>query len=867
MNFNTDSDACTDSDGHTDADTNANALTDIATNTDTDSLDSDCSIEITAFPHDLIYDDAILHGEPLLLSEHSDSNASDSDVAIESEDPPGILSELHDLPDYDSDSNINAEFFATPEVLNNLRDQLLGGYKPPDECPPDIKTGMDIDKLSLDEKRSLQHFVAWKKSNGTVKAFEMHAKLLAISTGATILTLYQARKLAIKLTGFHPTTADICPKSCIAYAGKYEHLDKCPYKPSSGPICNTPRYHVSSNGIKKPIAQVQILPIMDTVRALYANAETSLEMRHRDSHLKQVLHLVATAANNPHAMNSGAMTGSQPASVRQYSDYADGQIHQMQYEHLGLFKDPRDVAFALSTDGAQLTMKKQSNTWLLIFLILNLPAIFRYGEQVAINFATPGPFSPGDIESFLWLTFVEMARASEGLWMYDAVDSSYFLNHAVISMALGDMLGSAKINGMAGHMAIFGDRYSMVQAARSSCVKGSKALYYPSNPPENSTYNPDRPKKYDLHNLPLRTQSQYWKIIQKLEDAQTKKERADIVKATGISRIPLCAASKAFIHPTYFPMDPFHLFYENEALFIWDVWTSHSDKNDPVYFHRAAEFGALIPEAMRTLPPAFCGPVRDPYLKRQSQYKIYEWMALVHWYIIPIGVELGMAPAVLQNFSHFVEIIEFAMTIAKRTDADLFYLQELIIKFLVGFEKLYVGMDPEKINRMRLCIFQLIHLPNHIRWNGSIRLGSQATVERSIGEMGRKIRSKKAPFANLANLIYEKELIKILCLYYPTLDVNSKEKSDLETVLKPIQQHKIYKRINPMTPIIKKELASISVLLKQDIIEENIQYSQWGKLKLLNGHVLSSRSTEAKNKVQQQSFWFEVCLTCIILFK
>jgi hypothetical protein len=41
---------------------------------------------------------------------------------------------------------------------------------------------------------------------------------------------------------------------------------------------------------------------------------------------------------------------------------------------------------------------------------------------------------------------------------------------------------------------------------------------------------------------------------------------------------------------------------------------------------------------------------------------------------------------------------------------------------------------------------------NHIRWNGSIRLGSQATVERSIGEMGRKIRSKKAPFANFVEI-------------------------------------------------------------------------------------------------------------------
>ena len=359
-------------------------------------------------------------------------------------------------------------------------------------------------------------------------------------------------------------------------------------------------------------------------------------------------------------------------------------------------------------------MKKQSNTWLLILIILNLPATFRYGDQVVINCATPGPYSPGDIESFLWITFMEMAKASEGLWMYDAVDSSYFLNHAVISMALGDMLGSAKINGMAGHMAIFGDRFSMVQGARSSCVKGSKALYYPSNPPGNSTYNPDRPSGYNLHKLPLRTQSHYWKIIQKLEDAQTKKDKANIVKATGISRLPLCAASKAFIHPTFFPIDPFHIFYENEVLFIWDLWTTLSDKNDPVHFHRVAEFGALIPGAMKTLPPVFCGPVRDPYLKRQSQYKIYEWMALLHWYIIPIGIETGMHPSVLKNFSQFVEIIEFAMTSTKRTDANLSYLQELIIKFLLGFEELYIRNGPEKINRMRLCIFQLIHVPNHM---------------------------------------------------------------------------------------------------------------------------------------------------------
>jgi hypothetical protein len=66
---------------------------------------------------------------------------------------------------------------------------------------------------------------------------------------------------------------------------------------------------------------------------------------------------------------------------------------------------------------------------------------------------------------------------------------------------------------------------------------------------------------------------------------------------------------------------------------------------------------------MKTLPPAFCGPVRDPFLKRQSQYKVYEWMALLHWYVLPIGMELGFDARVLENFSHFASAIEFSMTV------------------------------------------------------------------------------------------------------------------------------------------------------------------------------------------------------------
>jgi len=72
-------------------------------------------------------------------------------------------------------------------------------------------------------------------------------------------------------------------------------------------------------------------------------------------------------------------------------------------------------------------------------------------------------------------------------------------------------------------------------------------------------------------------------------------------------------------------------------------------------------------------------------------------MALLHWYIIPIGIETGMHPSVLKNFSQFVEIIEFAMTSTKRTDANLSYLQELIIKFLLALRNCTLEMILKKL--------------------------------------------------------------------------------------------------------------------------------------------------------------------------
>ncbi|KAH6906756.1 hypothetical protein BKA70DRAFT_1034916, partial [Coprinopsis sp. MPI-PUGE-AT-0042] len=145
----------------------------------------------------------------------------------------------------------------------------------------------------------------------------------------------------------------------------------------------------------------------------------------------------------------------------------------------------------------------------------------------------------------------------------DALDSAYFLHHAAAVMFNGDMLGSAKVNGLVGHVGWQGDRFSLVPGARNAI--GGKAQYYPLSPPENEIYNDFRPPDFSTaSSIPLRTQAGYWKSLEYLSNPRlTDSERQEYARKTGVSRMPLAVVSPCFIHPAFFPLDPFHLFYEN----------------------------------------------------------------------------------------------------------------------------------------------------------------------------------------------------------------------------------------------------------------------------------------------------------------
>jgi Transposase family tnp2 len=366
------------------------------------------------------------------------------------------------LPERDRDTGVSLdtdrlEAFAAdaadlPDVVKRLRKQLLSSYTQPIYPPID-----DPRECSLTpaEQLSLKHYVGWVDSRGTVKAYAIHAKILQEATGLEILSLYMARKLAIERTGLSSQLVDMCPKSCMAFTGEFKNLRSCNYirDKRKGP-CGELRYDKKDH----PRAQMLYTPIAPVIQSYYKNKKMAEDMRYRHKHLQKALKKLDPNSNSPPA---------------EYSDFSGSISHINHFQDLNLFQDETDTAITISGDGAQLTMKKQSDVWVLVVTILNLPPDMRSrAANIIIPLVIPGPSSPGNVESFIYVLYEELAKLSVGVWTYDALSEQYFLLKVYLCGVLGDMLGSAKLSRMAGHMAVHGCRFSMVEGARPSKDRG-----------------------------------------------------------------------------------------------------------------------------------------------------------------------------------------------------------------------------------------------------------------------------------------------------------------------------------------------------------------------------------------------------------
>jgi hypothetical protein len=261
-----------------------------------------------------------------------------------------LLERDPDSVNLDQSNTVAATATDLPYVVQRLREQLLSGYTAPNNPPFHDLRGR---KLTSDEELSLKHYITWVDSRGTVKAYHLHAQVLQETTGREILSLYMVRKLAIEVTGLSSRLVDMCPRSCMAFTGEYKDLQSCIYIHDRciGP-CGQPCYDKKN----QPRAQMLYTPIAPAIQSFYGNREMADNMRYRHKQLQM-------------AMNNSNPDG----SPTKCSDFADSINHINHFNELHLFQDETDTAITISGDGAQLTMKKQSDVWVLIVTILNLP--------------------------------------------------------------------------------------------------------------------------------------------------------------------------------------------------------------------------------------------------------------------------------------------------------------------------------------------------------------------------------------------------------------------------------------------------------------------------------------------------------------
>lgn len=180
--------------------------------------------------------------------------------------------------------------------------------------------------------------------------------------------------------------------------------------------------------------------------------------------------------------------------------------------------------------------------------------------------------------------------------------------------------------------------------------------------------------------------------------------------------------------------------------------------------------------AAADIPGAFGAPPSNLHTGRNSQYKLFEWAAFLHWFSIPMLVSMGAPQEVTKHWSLLVHAVSLILDRNGISEENLNLVQQMLHTFVVDFEKMYVQGELSLVHRCKLYIFQLLHVTTQIRLNGTFRLGSQFSMERTIGYFKRLIRSSKAPFVDLANCMIKQETLTVLALLYPefTTDVMAK---------------------------------------------------------------------------------------------
>jgi hypothetical protein len=230
----------------------------------------------------------------------------------------------------------------------------------------------------------------------------------------------------------------------------------------------------------------------------------------------------------------------------------------------GCFKKT-DITLQFSIDGAQLCCDQQSEAWVFIWVIHNLPPELRYKKTFVIPGAIiPGPNKPGDLDSFLFPSLYHVAALQrEGLWVYDAhLDVVVPRATPIILFGMADSLGSAAMSGMVGHSGRYGCRLYCDMPGRHR--DGDTHYYLAMQLPHAYAVSGCCHADVSVNDLVKYREDLLWKYTQNIkelldsESEKVFKERCldfGLCKQTLFSGLPVLV----LLVPSIFTMDIMHL--------------------------------------------------------------------------------------------------------------------------------------------------------------------------------------------------------------------------------------------------------------------------------------------------------------------
>jgi len=597
-----------------------------------------------------------------------------------------------------------------PDVIERLHNPEEG---PVDISDPDIHLSLDL-------------FMACEKSSQSTYTAAREAILRRLPE-SNLLSYHGVKKLIANITGVVAVMDDMCINSCHAFTGPFAELAACS-------ICAEPRYdpvQQGRTGKRVPRQQACTILLGPQIQALRRSTQSAQAMRYRDQKIQEIIDSIGDPV---------------------YDDLFSGSDILKLCEDLKLTMDDTTVSF--SFDGAQLQQNKKSDTWIAIWIVDDYAPITRYRKKhVLPGVIVPGPNKPKNPDSFLFRTFHHISAIQR-----------------------------EELDGRVGHHGAQGCRLWCSMKGRH---KPSSGHYYAIHLRPNGYMiaGCDHPD-VDIRNLTEPSCAIYETELRKIIHATDQTDYEKKRKETRISKPSILSGlvkSLTLPVPLCFSIDLMHLLCLNIGELLLPLWRGQlkcdpTDKKDSwdwatLVDNTWIEHGKLVAEVTKHFPSFFHRPPRNPVEKISSGYKATEYWL----YIFGLGPGFFRAVLPKKYWRNLCKLVHGGRILMQRSinSAQVREAHSFLIQFVEEFEHLYYHGHPDRLHFCQPWLHTLLHTAPEILRVGPGCYGSQNTMERAIGDLGKDIRQPSNPFANLSQIALRRSQINALLNTCPELDVNA----------------------------------------------------------------------------------------------